>query len=221
MGTARSGRGESDVAQREIAGRNGATVVRAGQVLGLRDYRETFGYFRPGFDLRAERDRRAQAGEPEGFGEENLYPDARPCLSALRAQGVRVGLAGNQTSRAEAILRSLNLPVDVIGTSDGWGVEKPSDAFFSRLIAEAGCQAAAVIYVGDRLDNDIRPAQQAGLQTVVIRRGPWGYILHDQEVASRCQFQLRTLSELPELVAKHNAEHHGPSTAGRSGGKAG
>lgn len=180
----------------------GAVIARGG------DYRETFQYFRPGFDLRTERERRAQVGQPEWFGEEDLYPDARPCLAALRAQGVRVGLAGNQTSRAEAILRSLDLPVDVIGTSDRWGAEKPSEAFFNRLIAEAGCQASNVMYVGDRLDNDIRPAQRAGLQTAVIRRGPWGYILREQEAASRCQFQLQTLSELPGLVAKHNAEHH-------------
>jgi hypothetical protein len=40
---------------------------------------------------------------------------------------------------AERILKALDLPVDVIGTSDGWGVEKPSPAFFARVIEEAGC----------------------------------------------------------------------------------
>lgn len=78
---------------------------------------------------------------------------------------MQVGLAGNQTARAETILRALNLPVDVIGTSDGWGVEKPSAVFFDRVVAEAGCPADQVLYVGDRLDNDIRPAQAAGLAT--------------------------------------------------------
>src|SRR5690349_10558722 len=109
----------------------GAVIARGG------DYRETFQYFKPGFDLDAERERRAEAGKPESFAEENLYVDARPCLAALRAQGLLVGLAGNQTARAEAILRSLDLPVDVIGTSDGWGVEKPGAAFFQRLVGEA------------------------------------------------------------------------------------
>jgi len=63
------------------------------------DYRETFQHCRPGFDLGVERDRRAAAGQPEFFGDENLYPDARPCLAALRVQGLLVGLAGNQTAR--------------------------------------------------------------------------------------------------------------------------
>ncbi len=177
----------------------GAVIARA------LDYRETFQVFRPGFDLPAERERRAAAGQPESFGEENLYPDARPCLHALQEQGLLVGLAGNQTARAETILRALDLPVDMIGTSDGWGVEKPSAAFFDRVVAEAGGDPAAVLYVGDRLDNDVRPAQVAGVHTALIRRGPWGFILDDPDVAQRCLFRLDSLEELPALVAKYNA----------------
>jgi HAD superfamily hydrolase (TIGR01549 family) len=176
----------------------GAVIAR-----GL-DYRETFQVFRPGFDLAVERQRRADAGQPESFGEENLYSDARACLTALRALGLRVGLAGNQTARAETILRALNFDVDVIGTSDGWGVEKPSVAFFDRVVVEAGCAPGEVLYVGDRLDNDVRPAQDAGLLTALIRRGPWGYVLDRPEIAERCLFHLATLEELPERVRRHN-----------------
>lgn len=176
----------------------GAVIARG------QDYRETFQVFRPGFDLAAERERRAEAGQAEWFGEDDLYPDARPCLAALRSQGLRVGLAGNQTARAERILRDLQLPVDVIGTSDGWGVEKPDVAFFERVAAEAGQSPSRVLYVGDRLDNDIRPAQTAGLATAWIRRGPWGHILDDPAVVKRCLFRLASLAELPTLVAKYN-----------------
>jgi FMN phosphatase YigB (HAD superfamily) len=41
------------------------------------------------------------------------------------------------------------------------------------MVLEAGCPAGQLLYVGDRLDNDIRPAQAAGLATALIRRGPW------------------------------------------------
>lgn len=177
----------------------GAVIARG------QDYRETFQVFRSGFDLAEERERRAAAGQPESFGEENLYPDVRPCLAELRALGLRVGVAGNQTARAEQIIKTLDLPVDVIGTSDGWGVEKPGHAFFERLIEEAGVPADQVLYVGDRLDNDIRPAQDAGLQTALIRRGPWGHILHDAVVEEHCLFQLTSLAELPAFVTQHNA----------------
>ncbi|MCA1675788.1 MAG: HAD family hydrolase [Actinobacteria bacterium] len=176
----------------------GAVIARGG------DYRETFQYFRPGFDLAIEREQRTQAGQAETFGESDLYPDTRPCLGELGRMGLRVGLAGNQTARAERILKSLDLPVDVIGTSDGWGVEKPAPAFFARLVEEAGFPAGSVLYVGDRVDNDIRPAQQAGMRTALIRRGPWGYLLDDETVSSRCLFRLSGLAELPGLIRQHN-----------------
>ena len=176
----------------------GAVIARGG------DYKDAFQVFRPGFDLSEERERRAAAGDAEKFGEDDLYPDAAACLTRLREQGLLVGLAGNQTARAEKILWSLNLPVDVIGTSDGWGVEKPSPMFFDQVITRAGCPAAQVLYVGDRTFVDIAPAQQAGMPTARVRRGAWGYIEADPEIEARCLFQLDTLAELPDLVRDHN-----------------
>jgi HAD superfamily hydrolase (TIGR01662 family) len=151
-----------------------------------RDYRETFQVFAPGFDLAEQREARAAAGPPEHFSEEDLYPDVRPALAALRALGLRVGLAGNQTARAEGILKSLDLPVDFIGTSDGWGIEKPASGFFTRAVEEAGVPAERVLYVGDRLDNDVKPAQEAGMATALLRRGPWGHILREAAAEERC-----------------------------------
>ena len=177
----------------------GAVIAQGG------DYRQTFQHFQPGFDLAAERERRAAAGQPESFGAESLYPDARPCMAALRSQGLLVGLAGNQTGRAEEILRSLDLPVDVIGTSDGWGAAKPGAAFFERLITEAGAAPGEILYVGDRLDNDVAPAQRHGIATAFLRRGPWGYVLQDADVVARCLFRLNSLAGLPDLVGGHNA----------------
>ncbi|MBL0887238.1 HAD family hydrolase [Myceligenerans indicum] len=178
-----------------------------------RDYRETFGEFRPGFDLTVERERRTEAGRPEWFGEDDLYADVRSCLSQLRSQGLVVGIAGNQTLRAEGILRELDLPCDVLGTSDSWDAEKPDVAFFERLVVEAGVAAGEILYVGDRLDNDIRPALTLGIETAVLRRGPWGHILRGETAArilgedyeAQCLFQLDSLAELPDHVAKHNA----------------
>lgn len=169
------------------------------------DYRETFQVFKPGFDLSTEREARAKAAKPETFSEQDLYPDTRACLQTLRDAGVRVGVAGNQTSRAESILRSLELPIDVLGTSDGWGVEKPSPAFFERVVRESQTDAINILYVGDRIDNDVRAAQQAGLQTALLRRGPWGYILREPELEGRCLFLLKSLEELPRCVKRHNS----------------
>jgi HAD superfamily hydrolase (TIGR01549 family) len=164
------------------------------------DYRQTFQPFRPGFDLAAERLRREQADFPEHFGEQDLYPDARPCLEKLRQLGFVVGIAGNQTARAERLLHGLNLPADFISTSAGWGVEKPSAEFFDRIIAECGCVPGEIAYVGDRLDNDIHPALAAGMVAVFLRRGPWDYIHAAHRDVTRAYLRLESLDELPERL---------------------
>lgn len=169
------------------------------------DWQETFRTFRPGFDIEAERELRAAAGQAESFGEDDLYPDARSCLAALKGQGLLVGLAGNQPAHAETSLHALDLPVDVIGTSHGWGVAKPSPAFFERVVREGGGSASSILYVGDRPDNDVRPAVEAGLSACLVRRSPWYHILDLPDVASHALFHIDSLDELPALIAEHNA----------------
>jgi HAD superfamily hydrolase (TIGR01549 family) len=136
------------------------------------DYRETFQIFQPGFDLDKPRQQRADAGQPEWFGEDDLYPDVRTALAQLRTDGLWVGIAGNQTTRAGGILREMDLPADMIATSDDWGVSKPDSGFFRQMLELTPGSADEILYVGDRMDNDIRPAAGLGLRTALIRRGP-------------------------------------------------
>ena len=178
----------------------GAMIAR-----GL-DYREAFQVFRPGFELDKARRERAEAGQPEWFGEDDLYPDVRPALAQLRAAGLRVGIAGNQTIRAGGILRALDLPADMIATSDDWGVSKPDPGFFRRMLEVTPRNADEILYVGDRLDNDIRPAAGLGLRTALIRRGPWGIIQQGDPDADRVPtMRIDSLAELPGKIAAFNA----------------
>jgi FMN phosphatase YigB (HAD superfamily) len=170
-----------------------------------RDYREVFQHFRPGFDLTAERARRVTAGQPESFSDKNLYPDVLPCMTSLHDMGLWVGVAGNQTARAGSILRSLSLPADLIATSEDWGVEKPDIKFFRTLISLAPCDAGRIVYVGDRLDADLKPARKSGMLTAFIRRGPWGYIWESHaDMAEAADWRMTSLAELPDLVASAN-----------------
>jgi HAD superfamily hydrolase (TIGR01662 family) len=169
------------------------------------DYREVFQYFRPGFDLHVERIRRAAANQPEIFNEDDLYPDVRPCLAELQDSGVWVGIVGNQTSRAGDILRKLDLPANLIATSEDWGVSKPDESFFRALLSVVPSEANRIVYVGDRLDNDLKPAKAAGMSTAFIRRGPWGYIWeHHPDMMMAADWRLTSLAELPPLVAEVN-----------------
>ncbi|MFD8084096.1 HAD family hydrolase [Kitasatospora sp. NPDC059722] len=182
-------------------------VAQFGAVIAQgRDYRETFQIFRPGFDLYEERERRAAAGQPEWFGEDDIYPDVRPAFARLRADSLWLAIAGNQTTRAGGLLRELfTTDVDLIGTSDDWGASKPDPLFFERVAEVAPAAANEILYVGDRLDNDVLPARAAGMRTALIRRGPWGWIHQNHPTAERATFRIHSLAELPELIAKFNA----------------
>ena len=170
-----------------------------------RDNAETFQYFKPGFDLAAERAARELAGRGEQYDETDLYPDVRPTLSALRDMGVWVGIAGNQTARAASILRSLDLPADMIATSGEWGVAKPAPEFFGRLASIAPGELHEIVYVGDHRDNDLIPAKAAGLRAAHVRRGPWGHLwADDPAVRDQADWRITALSELPVLLGNHS-----------------
>ncbi|MCX5239845.1 HAD family hydrolase [Streptomyces prunicolor] len=171
-----------------------------------RDYRETFQEFRPGFDLYAERELRAQAEQPEHFDEHDLYADVRPALTRLRADGLWLGIAGNQTVRAGGILRELfTNDVDLIGTSDDWGASKPDIAFFDRVAEVVPFDVEEILYVGDRVDNDLRPAVAVGMPTALVRRGPWATIQwNTQEAKELPTFRVESLLELSGLISQLN-----------------
>ncbi|MGW5940624.1 HAD family hydrolase [Streptomyces celluloflavus] len=173
-----------------------------------RDYREVFQEFQPGFDLDAQREARAQAGKPEHFDESDLYPDVRPALAELRSDGLWLGIAGNQTVRAGRILRSLFADdVDLIGTSDDWGVSKPDPLFFQRVADAVPFDIREILYVGDRVDNDLRPAVAAGMRTALVHRGPWATIQwRTADARDLPTFRVESLAELPSGIRKFNGQ---------------
>ncbi|MFE3250952.1 HAD family hydrolase [Streptomyces sp. NPDC059209] len=171
-----------------------------------RDYREVFGEFVPGFDLEEQRAARAREGQPEHFDESDLYSDVRPALGQLRQDGLWLGIAGNQTIRAGGILRALfSDSVDLIGTSDDWGASKPDALFFDRVAEAVPHEAHEILYVGDRVDNDIEPALAAGMLTALVRRGPWATIQWNGEKAEKLPtFRVDSLSELATVIREFN-----------------
>lgn len=163
-------------------------------------HRRVFELLRPGIDLAREQAARAAAGHSEHFERSDFYPDAIPCLAALRYAGYRIGLAGNQPAGVEELLRAMDLPVDLIASSANWGVEKPSPEFFTRVAALAGVPPAKIAYVGDRVDNDVAPAAAAGMVAIFLRRGPWGFLQAEHPNAARAHIRLDALDGLPQAL---------------------
>ena len=112
-----------------------------------------------------------------GFAADDLYPDAVRSIDALRAGGHRLAIVANQPAVRAEELRAIGVHAEVMAMSDGMGVAKPDPGFFAATLSLLGNpRAGAVAYVGDRVDNDVLPAQAAGMRSVWLRRGPWGII---------------------------------------------
>lgn len=167
-----------------------------------RDNADALRLARPGIDIAAEYHAREAAGRGEAVDEADLYDDVRSALSELRGLGVRVVVAGNQTSRVGELLRDLDLPADLIVTSGDWGVAKPQPEFFERVLEVARAVPEATLYVGDHPANDIFPAKAAGLRAAHIRRGPWGRLwADDPDVKAAADWRIDSLTQLTSIIA--------------------
>jgi len=167
-----------------------------------RPHQEVFELVQPGYDLKEAQAKRKAAGWTYSLERGDFYTDAFPCVADLRSRGYRVGISGNQPEAAETSLREVGIAADFIASSTSWGVEKPSPAFFERVVREAGCPAAEIAYVGDRLDNDVLPAKAAGMTAIFIRRGPWGIVHAGWPEAAQADAQLESLSELRSAIER-------------------
>jgi HAD superfamily hydrolase (TIGR01662 family) len=173
-------------------------VIASGEL----DHREPLRIFRPGLDIGDELRKRQEAGVDDLITLDDLYPDAVPCLRAMHEAGYRVGVVGNQPARAEAALRDLGLPLDLVASSEGWGVHKPDPRFFAKIAETLDLAPHEIAYVGDRLDNDVRPAAAAGMQAIFLRRGPWAWIQQPVGEPPEAALTIETLAELPLAIAR-------------------
>jgi FMN phosphatase YigB (HAD superfamily) len=56
-------------------------------------------------------------------------------------------------------------------TQDDFDITKPDPRYLERIARACGVEASECIMVGDRIDNDIIPARQVGMKTVLVRGG--------------------------------------------------
>ncbi|HJP89716.1 MAG TPA: HAD family hydrolase [Candidatus Limnocylindrales bacterium] len=174
-----------------------------GQVVAEgRYHRDVFELFAPGIDVAAEARKLGVAGKSDLVSLDDLYPDALPCLHELATDGYRLAIAGNQPAPAADVLAEMSVEFEFIGTSAGWGIEKPAPAFFERIGRELDLEPHQIAYVGDRVDNDVRPAHAAGMTAVFIRRGPWAWIQAAREHPPEADIVVESLAALPGALRR-------------------
>lgn len=132
--------------------------------------------------------------------EERLFAMTREMLETLRARGYRLGVIANQAPGTAQRLEAFGIRecFDVIAASVEEGVAKPDAQIFLRALSRAGCAAEEAAMVGDRIDNDIVPAQKLGMKTVRVLQGPRKWILPASD-AETPDWTIEDIRELPEI----------------------
>ncbi len=80
----------------------------------------------------------------------------------------KLGLIANQPKEVIGVLENLGLLkyFHIYGISQIIGLSKPDPRFFHWALEQANCQPQEAIMLGDRVDNDIKPAKMVGMKTI-------------------------------------------------------
>lgn len=137
-----------------------------------------------------------------------LTDDATACFDELelRIPGVRFGVITNgeldfQSAKIAAV--ELDVRLEHVIASGAVGVAKPDPRIFQHACELFGVAPAETAYIGDRLRTDAIGAADAGLTGVWIDR-PGKATSEELAAAAAAGAQvIRTLDELPGLLAAH------------------
>jgi putative hydrolase of the HAD superfamily len=130
--------------------------------------------------------------------------DIRRTLGTLKSMGLKLGIVSNTFVNRTSLERHLK----IISIHDffciqlysyEFHVRKPSPVLFRIATEKIGVSVENILFVGDRIDNDILPAMSLGMRaalkeayTNVGKKTPQG------------AYRIRRLAELPELIEKIN-----------------
>ena len=95
----------------------------------------------------------------------------RLMLGELRRMGFKLALVSNSgRPLALKVLSAIGLHTEVFDTvvTSSDAEPKPSHASFKLAMKSLGCAAGNTVYVGDRVDSELRPAHELGIRTILI-----------------------------------------------------
>ena len=131
-----------------------------------------------------------------------LYPEARTVLEQLSTDHF-LGLIANQSPGTVRRLHEYGIAqlFGVVLASAELGLPKPDPAIFAHALERAGCSSSQAWMVGDRLDNDIRPARVAGWRTI---RTLYGYNARQRpsDDLETPDYTITSLSEILRIVTE-------------------
>ena len=132
--------------------------------------------------------------------DEVLYADAPMCLQEV-SRRYKIGIIANQAlGTKERLKRHGILPyIDLVIASAEEGVAKPDKRIFEIALERSRCRPCEAVMIGDRIDNDILPANMLGMHTIWVKQGFGRYWNITQE-AEQAEYTVNCLSEICDIL---------------------
>jgi HAD superfamily hydrolase (TIGR01549 family) len=138
----------------------------------------------------------------------HIEPDIQPMLARLRDQGLKLGILSNTFVHSSTLERHL----DQLGWLDFFQVRlysyefsfrKPDVRIFQEGSRRIGEKMENILYVGDRINKDIRPALRLGMHAVLKRT-----YTNAGRSLPQGTWIIERLMELPGVIEKINMSLH-------------
>jgi putative hydrolase of the HAD superfamily len=133
------------------------------------------------------------------------YPKVFQTLIALIKKGIKLAVLSDAPAK-EAWLRlsylNFNNLFDAVITFEESSERKPSAVPFNKALEKLQLKAEECLMVGDWVERDILGAKAVGMKTVFAR---YGDTFNTEDPPS--DYEINSISELPEIVDKENSLH--------------
>ena len=132
--------------------------------------------------------------------DEVLYEDAKTCLEKL-SRKYKIGVIANQSLGTEERLTQHGIMqyIDLVVASAEEGVAKPDKRIFEIALGRGSCEPGDAVMIGDRIDNDIVPANLSGMHTIWIKQGFGKYWNITQDI-EKADLVVDSLTELCDIL---------------------
>ncbi len=139
----------------------------------------------------------------KGLADVGGAPDGtKDMLQRLQQMGLKLGLLSNTFIHKSSLERHLQqaglldyLPVRLYTYDYPW--RKPDERIFREGAKKIGVDCEKIIYVGDRIDNDVVGARKVGMLPVLVK----AYTNRNKTIPVDVAF-INSLAELPEMIEK-------------------
>ena len=135
---------------------------------------------------------------------EILFEGAKECLETL-SKHYKIGVIANQSLGTKERLERHGILkyIDLVVASAEEGVVKPDRRIFEIALERSGCKPCEAVMIGDRIDNDIVPANLLGMHTIWVKQGFRQYWNFTEEI-ERADYTVNNLWEVCEIIVNES-----------------